>query len=83
KKSLKIINKQCVFIINNLKSGKYSIIYFHDENENEKLDTNWLGIPREGYGFSNNASSKFGPPPIKDRLFDINKNIKIILTINY
>jgi uncharacterized protein (DUF2141 family) len=37
-----------------LKTGEtYAIACFHDENGNKTLDTNWLGIPKEGYGFSN------------------------------
>ena len=39
-----------------------SIAVIHDENMNGKLDTNWLGIPTEGYGFSNNASVLLGTP---------------------
>ena len=79
----KINNKKCTIIIHNLKSEEYFVNYFHDENENKKLDTNWLGIPSEGYGFSNNALSTFGPPSVEDRLFNINKNTTIVLTINY
>ena len=42
--------------------GKYAISIFHDENSNGKLDTNFMGIPREGVGASNNAKGHFGPP---------------------
>jgi uncharacterized protein (DUF2141 family) len=42
--------------------GTYAVSVFHDENSNGKLDTNPLGIPREGVGASNNAKSRFGPP---------------------
>ena len=42
--------------------GKYAVSVFHDENSNGKLDTNFLGIPREGVGASNNAKGHFGPP---------------------
>ena len=35
----------------------------HDENANGILDKNFLGIPKEGYGFSNGAKGKVGPPP--------------------
>jgi len=45
--------------------------YFHDENKNKKLDTNWMGIPREGYCFSNNAKGPFGSPWFKEMLFEI------------
>ncbi len=42
--------------------GDYAIKVFHDENGDGELDTNFLGIPVEDYGFSNNASGLFGPP---------------------
>jgi uncharacterized protein (DUF2141 family) len=45
-----------------LPSTEYAFVFFHDENGNGKLDTNILGIPTEGYGFSNNAKGTFGPP---------------------
>ena len=41
----------------------------HDENDNHKLDTNWIGIPTEGYGTSRDAVGKFGPPSFKDAAF--------------
>ena len=46
----------------NLPTGTYSISCFHDVNGNGKLDTNILGIPKEPYGFSNNARPKFRAP---------------------
>jgi len=39
----------------------YALAIIHDENSNSKLDT-IAGIPREGYGFSNDAAVRFGPP---------------------
>lgn len=39
-----------------LKPGKYAVMVMHDENDNGKLDSNILGIPKEGYGFSNNPN---------------------------
>jgi uncharacterized protein (DUF2141 family) len=42
--------------------GTYAVSVFHDENSNGKLDTNFMGIPREGVGASNNAKGRFGPP---------------------
>jgi len=40
----------------------YAVSVFHDENYNGKLDTNLLGIPREGVGASNDARGNFRPP---------------------
>ena len=42
-----ITDNKCVLLIENIKPGKYAFKYFHDENNNKKLDTNWLGIPKE------------------------------------
>ena len=61
-KVLPIIDKQVIVVIDSLEYGEYAIRVFHDENENEKIDTNFLGIPTERYGYSNDASSWFGPP---------------------
>jgi uncharacterized protein (DUF2141 family) len=42
--------------------GTYALAVIHDENSNGKLDTNWLGIPTEGYGFSNDVKGTLGAP---------------------
>ncbi len=44
-----------------LPSGTYALALIHDENGNGKLDT-MMGIPKEGFGFSNNPAIRFGPP---------------------
>lgn len=43
-------------------AGEYAISVIHDENANDELDTNALGMPKEGFGFGNNAMGFFGPP---------------------
>ena len=42
--------------------GEYAFAIFHDENDNQTLDQNFLGIPTEGFAFSNDAMGNFGPP---------------------
>jgi uncharacterized protein (DUF2141 family) len=42
-------------------AGRYALSVFHDENANRKLDT-LAGIPKEGFGFSQNPKIRFGPP---------------------
>lgn len=49
-------------------AGNYAIKLFQDENENGSLDTNLLGIPSEGYGFSNNGGA-MGQPDFTDAKF--------------
>ena len=72
-KVLPIVNKQVVVVIDSLKYGEYAVRVFHDENKNEIIDTNLLGIPTEDYGYSNNASSWFGPPSWEKAKFIFNK----------
>ncbi|MEQ8580032.1 MAG: DUF2141 domain-containing protein [Balneola sp.] len=54
--------------------GEYAIAVYHDKNENGKIDTNFLGIPKEEYGFSNNARGRFGPASWEDSKFIIEDN---------
>ena len=51
--------------------GTYAIAVCHDENGNNDCDSNFLGIPQEGVGVSNNASGFMGPPKFKDAEFEL------------
>lgn len=51
--------------------GDYAIAVYHDKNTNGELDSNILGIPKEAYGFSNNARGRFGPASWEDAHFTI------------
>lgn len=62
----------------NLPKGIYAVSSFHDQNDNGKLDTNWVGIPKEPNACSNNATGSFGPPKFKDAKFEIKKDNKTI-----
>lgn len=79
----KIENNECTITIENLSTGEYAFKYFHDENNNDKVDCNWMGIPKEGYGFSNNARGNFGPPPFEDWIFEMNDHKKKICIPTY
>ncbi len=54
---------RCVF--RDVPPGTYAIAAIHDEDRNGDLDRNWLGIPTEGYGFSENASASLGAPSFR------------------
>ena len=60
-----IVEKTATIIFKSVPPGSYALAILHDENNNKKMDKNMLGIPKEGYGFSNNASAPFGPPSYK------------------
>jgi uncharacterized protein (DUF2141 family) len=50
-------------------AGKYAVAVYHDINDNKKLDTNFMKIPKEPYGFSQGAKTRFGPPKFEDAAF--------------
>ena len=78
---IKIVNKKASVTFKNLPKGTYAVSAFHDENDNKKLDTNFIGIPKEPIGISNNAKGFMGPPKYKDAKFSIQKNTLINITI--
>jgi uncharacterized protein (DUF2141 family) len=78
-----IKDKMSSLSIKNLKPGKYAVRYYHDENLNGKMETNMVGKPTEGYGFSNNVIGKFGPPPFEKWIFELKENKKLQLKITY
>jgi uncharacterized protein (DUF2141 family) len=51
---------RCDFV--HIPPGTYALVVIHDENRNGKLDTNWLGVPTEGYGFSSDAKATLRAP---------------------
>ncbi|WP_372748107.1 DUF2141 domain-containing protein [Litorivivens sp.] len=57
-----------------LEPGRYALSVYHDENNNEKLDANFIGIPKEPVGLSNDHRPKFGPPKYKKAEIEISDN---------
>lgn len=64
-----------------LAAGTYAIAVFHDANADGKLNTNMMGIPKEDYGFSNNARPTFRAPNFEEAKFTINKSEQISIVI--
>ncbi len=59
-------------VIDDLEPGTYAVAATHDENNNDKMETNFLGIPKEGYGFSNDARGRLGAPSFNAAKFNLN-----------
>lgn len=78
---VQITNHEAVWTFKNIIFGTYAIKVFHDEDDDDEFDTNFLGIPTEDYGFSNNASGQFGPPSWDDAKFEF-KSAKDTLMID-
>jgi uncharacterized protein (DUF2141 family) len=78
----KIEKHSCTIIFKEVPEGVYAISMYHDENDNNKMDSNFLGIPKEDYGCSNNARGFMGPPKWEDAKFQVtnitvNQHIKL------
>ena len=68
--SAKIIQGKSTVTFKNIAQGEYSVICFHDKNNNGKIDFNENGMPLEDYGASNN-NMDFGPPSFLDSKFTV------------
>ena len=60
--------------------GEYAISTYHDENNNDKMDTNAMGIPKEDYAFSNDAKGFFGPAKWTDAKFEVKGDMEIVIS---
>ncbi|MEK7703112.1 MAG: DUF2141 domain-containing protein [Nitrospirota bacterium] len=64
--------------------GTYAVAVMHDENANQKMDKNWVGVPKEGYCASNNAKSFLAPPQFEDANFELISDLmEVGCKINY
>jgi uncharacterized protein (DUF2141 family) len=65
----------------NIPLGTYAVSVYHDLDDNGQLDTNFIGIPSEPVGFSNDHQPKMGPPKFKGAKFSLSGN-EMDLTVN-
>jgi len=63
--------------------GTHAVALFHDENGDGKLDTNFMGIPREGVGVSNNKFRSLGPPSWDDAKFTVDGDVVLDVALRY
>ena len=74
-----VINYSAEISFDSIFPGKYAIQFFHDENENQKMDFNLIGIPKEKFGSSNDVKPILGPPKFEKMLFEIYQDKKIVM----
>lgn len=58
-------------VFRDLPYGTYAVSVLHDENGNGEMDKNFMGIPKEGYGASNNPRKRMGPPGFDEAAFSV------------
>ena len=81
---IKIRKSQARCDFEDIPPGTYAMAVVHDENMNGKIDTNWMGIPTEGYGFSNDAKALLGAPSFSAASFLYDgRNIDLTMSLNY
>jgi uncharacterized protein (DUF2141 family) len=80
-KKAKITGKEVIVIFENMEPGDYAITLFQDKNENLKLDTNVIGMPKEPYGFSNNVMGNMGPPSFEQAKVKLDANKKLSINL--
>ncbi len=79
---IKDTQARCSFL--ELPRGRYALAVIHDENSNGKLETNWLGIPTEGYGFSSGATATMSAPSFEDASFSYQgQRLGLSISLNY
>ncbi len=64
-----ISNGSAVCEFTGIAPGRYAVSVFHDENSNGEMDTNFIGMPKEGVGASNDAKGHMGPPKFEAAAF--------------
>ena len=74
-----VINYSSEISFDSIFPGKYAIQFFHDENENQKMDFSLIGIPKEKFGSSNDVKPILGPPKFEKMLFEIYEDKKIVM----
>lgn len=77
-KVVKATTGEMKVVFENIPAGTYAVSVIHDENENGELDSGMFGIPKEGFGFANDAMGTFGPPSFEKASIKIDEGPKII-----
>ena len=81
---MKIKNTQARCDFEDIPPGTYALAVIHDENMNGKLDTNRLGFPTEGYGFSNDARAFLSAPSFRAASFSYDgQYLDMTISLNY
>ena len=80
-----MVDGKLEYFISDIEEGKYAITLLDDKNENREMDKNWLGIPKEGFGFSNNVKpSLAGAPDFEECTFNLKREyVSINIEMQY
>jgi uncharacterized protein (DUF2141 family) len=63
--------------------GVYAVAVHHDANANGKMDANFVGIPKEGYGVSNDVRARFRPPRFSEAQVRVTQDTTLVVHLSY
>jgi uncharacterized protein (DUF2141 family) len=79
----KISNSNITYVFKDIPDGNYTVRVLHDENNNNKLDSNFFGVPTEGFGFSNNPEVTLSFPSFSETKFEVIEDINTTIFMSY
>ncbi len=81
---VKVADKYIQTNFGKLKAGSYAVAVIHDANADGTLNSNAIGIPKEGFGFSRNPRILTGPPKFgESAIFVVGPNTNIDIKLQY
>lgn len=75
--SVPAVAGETVVSFKDIPPGTWAVLAYQDENGNNQLDRNFIGIPTENYGFSRDAAGRFGPPGFDDAAIDVREGTTV------
>ena len=76
-------SESTIVTFNDIEPGEYALRFYHDEDNNGEMATNFFGLPTEGYGFSNNAKPNFGPVSYDEIRFVVSEKDEVVTNSTY
>jgi uncharacterized protein (DUF2141 family) len=70
-----------VIAVPGVPKGTWAVLVYQDENGNGELDRNLIGIPKENYGFSRDAASRFGPPGFDEAAIQVGDEATVVAKV--
>ncbi len=66
-----------------VRPSTYAVAVHHDANANGTMDSNFLGMPKEGYGVSNDVRSRFRPPRFSEASVRVTRDTTLLVHLSY
>jgi len=78
---IEVNSNEFTFISPEIPVGTYAIKVFQDVDSNGEFNKNWIGMPKEPFGFSNDAKGRMGPPSFEDASFSLEGDTELVINL--